>query len=271
MEVDLGKKITIVFAGILLTIGILILSYPMISSYVNNRHGSYAIATLQQQIENTERETLFKVRQQAYAYNMELKRGNLPDNYDAVLDMAGGMMGYISIPDIHVELPIYHGVSEEILAKGVGHMPQSALPVGGKGNHCVLTGHTGLPSAKLFTDLVDLKEGDFFYLSVLSDILAYQVDQIKVVLPSESQDLTPEPEKDYCTLVTCTPYGVNSHRLLVRGTRTDLPEQATTQPGSEQEKNNSTIILFLCMGFASANCCVWFLLAHRKRHKYEKQ
>ena len=140
----------------------------------------------------------------------------------ACLNLAGdGMMGYIEIPEIDIYLPIYHGVSEEVLSKGIGHMPNSAFPIGGEGNHAVLTGHTGLPSAKLFTDLTELEEGDRFYIHILDLVLCYTVDQIKVVLPNEGQDLSIVPGKDYCTLVTCTPYGINSHRLLVRGIRTD--------------------------------------------------
>lgn len=266
----MGKKLSFVFAGILLIVGIAVLSYPIVSSYVNQKHGSYAIAALQQQISRAEKKEIFQIRQQAYAYNMALQRGNAPENYDSVLNIAGGMMGYITIPEIHVDLPIYHGVSEEILAKGVGHMPQSALPTGGNGNHCVLTGHTGLPSAKLFTDLVDLKEGDLFYLSVLSDTLAYRIDQIKVVLPSESQDLAAQSGKDYCTLVTCTPYGINSHRLLVRGIRTDLPTGNDLQPGTDIVQNDGVYILFLLPIVIAAFVCGLRPFLHRKRHKYEK-
>ena len=136
-------------------------------------------------------------------------------------------MGYIDIPTIDAHLPIYHGTDEEVLAKGVGHVPDTAFPIGGIGNHSVLTGHTGLPSAKIFTDLTELAEGDLFYIHILNETLVYEVDQIQVVLPSQLDNLLPVADRDYCTLVTCTPYGINSHRLLVRGQRT------TQQPPGE--------------------------------------
>lgn len=224
------KKIPVFLAVILLVAGVLIFAYPMVSSFINKQHGSYAITEFQQQIDMTDEESLSTQRSMAEAYNEALLNGNAGENYEDILNIAGGMMGYISIPVIDVNLPIYHGVDEEVLAKGVGHMPESAFPIGGEGNHSVLTGHTGLPSAKLFTDLIKLQEGDMFYINILADKLAYQIDQIKVVLPSESKDLAAVSGKDYCTLVTCTPYGVNSHRLLVRGIRVEPhPEEAPVQ------------------------------------------
>ena len=149
--------------------------------------------------------------------------------YEAQLNVAGnGVMGYIEIPSIGCTLPIYHGTDEAVLQIAVGHMEGTSLPVGGEGSHCVLSGHRGLPSAKLFTDLDQVGEGDTFLLHVLDETLAYEVDQVKVVLPEEAGDLEAVRGEDYCTLVTCTPYGINTHRLLVRGSRTEyLPEEAT--------------------------------------------
>lgn len=215
------KKITVFLSVLLLLIGVLVMAYPSVSNFINRQNGSYAIAEFDSiiaQMEHSEIEALLEL---AREYNLAIAAGIQPEGYEEILNLAGGMMGYIEIPKISVYLPIYHGVSEEVLAKGIGHMPSSAFPIGGVGNHSVLTGHTGLPSAELFTDLIELKEGDVFYIHILNEVLSYQVDQIKVVLPSEGQDLAIVGGEDYCTLVTCTPYGINSHRLLVRGIRAE--------------------------------------------------
>ena len=170
----------------------------------------------------------------ANRYNQGLASGayeeteQLAAEYERILDFGNGIMGFLQIPKIGIKLPIYHGVDAEVLEKGIGHMPTSAFPIGGEGNHTVLTGHTGLPSARLFTDLTEVEEGDSFEVVVGSASTQYRVDQIKVVLPNETEDLMPVIGEDYCTLVTCTPYGVNSHRLLVRGRRMEtvsIPQQ----------------------------------------------
>lgn len=232
-------------------VGLGILIYPTTSNWINQLNGSYAIQTFQTRMENAD---ITQERARAVSYNQKLQdrsgddSGYAADEYEKILDFGGGMMGYIEIPKIRANLPIYHGTGEETLAKGVGHMPQSALPVGGEGNHCVLTGHTGLPSAKLFNDLTELKEEDLFQLHVLNDTLYYRVDQIKVVLPSEAQDLGIIPGKDYCTLVTCTPYGINSHRLLVRGQRVYLDE-AMKEEMQEQGKRNDQYLWLIAGAF----------------------
>ena len=146
-------------------------------------------------------------------------------------------MGYVVIPKIDVNLPIYHGTSEEVLQKGVGHLQNTSLPVGGESTHAVLSGHTGLSSAKLFTDLDKLEEGNIFYIKTLGETFAYEVDQIKIVEPHETSDLLIESDKDYVTLVTCTPYGINSHRLLVRGTRIPYTEEVEKEIKKEQKEN----------------------------------
>ena len=149
------------------------------------------------------------------------------EEYQSLLNMDGtGIMGYIEIPNIKLSLPIYHGTEESVLQIAVGHLDWSALPVGGEGTHCVLSGHRGLPSAKLFTNLDQLREGDTFTLRVLDEVLCYEVDQIRIVEPQDTAALLPEPGQDLCTLVTCTPYGVNTHRLLVRGHRIETPDSA---------------------------------------------
>lgn len=205
---------------LLLLAGIAILLYPSISSLVNKLNGSHAVQQLTQQLEDQNQSALDRHRKMAESYNNSLRGGEpCPHAYDDILDFGSGILGSIEIPAIHVNLPIYHGIDDTVLAKGVGHMPGTAFPIGGEGNHTVLTGHTGLPSAELFTGLDRLSEGDLFYISILGQTLAYEVDSIQTVLPEETHSLQSIPGGDYCTLVTCTPYGINSHRLLVRGRR----------------------------------------------------
>ena len=234
----MNKKTTIICASLLLLLGACVLAYPAVSSLVNRLSGSYAVQALQQELDSRDAMELQQERAMAEEYNTRLLSGDPMDaeEYLSILDFGDGIMGSIRIPKIDVDMPIYHGVSEKALSHGAGHMPESAFPIGGEGNHAVLTGHTGLPSAKLFTDLTKLEIGDLFYVHILGEVLCYQVDQIKTVLPSEGQDLTPVAGEDLCTLVTCTPYGINSHRLLVRGRRTETPpaEQAS-QPDLERE------------------------------------
>ena len=239
----MGKRFWII--GILLLfLGLGVLLYPSVSGAVNRISGSYVIAEHQQQMEGMEQEQLDEELARALAYNRQLLEQGEGKDYTRILDLGSGIMGYIRIPDIDVNLPIYHGVEDAVLSKGVGHLPESGFPVGGEGNHAVLTGHTGLPSAKLFTDIILLEEGDRFYIHVLDQVLCYQVDRIRVVLPTETQDLVPVAGKDYCTLITCTPYGVNSHRLLVRGER--ITESLYEPPAQPQGgKNGNLWVLWL--------------------------
>lgn len=227
--IAVNKKVTVILSGILLLIGLAVIGYPVVSSWINGLHGSYAIEQLQQRLESEDDGWIMDQLHLAQNYNEKLKQNanfdasvenaSLLEEYDSILDFGDGIMGYIHIPAIDVSLPIYHGVDTEVLDKGVGHMPQSAFPIGGEGNHAVLTGHTGLPTARLFTDLTELREGDTFSVTVGNQTVIYRVDQIKVVLPGETESLRPISGMDCCTLVTCTPYGVNTHRLLVRGNR----------------------------------------------------
>lgn len=251
---------------LLLVIGVGILAYPGISNYVNRKNSSYALEALSARLGNSDEEVLAQQRIAANAYNRTLAMGEEGEGYDTILDFGNGVMGAVEIPVIGVNLPIYHGISEEVLAKGVGHMPNSAFPVGGEGNHTVLTGHTGLPSAKLFTDLTQVEAGDVFYLRVLGETMAYEVDQIKVVLPSDGSDLNPQPGKDYCTLLTCTPYGVNSHRLLVRGERTHAPaaEVMASQPEVRPAVNWDRIAVISGLVFLVSVGILIFLLRRKQ-------
>lgn len=212
-------------------LGMGLLCYPWVSRLINQRSSAEAI---RQFGENLEAADVSVQRSLAEDYNRRILKGEmLEGEYGEILNISEGMMGYLKIPKIHVSLPIYHGTGEEALRKGVGHLPESAFPIGGGGNHTVLTGHTGLPSARLLTDLKDLEEGDLFYISILGESLSYQVAQIQVVLPEEADALTAVPGEDLCTLVTCTPYGINSHRLLVMGKRIEKtpPEENDLSSG----------------------------------------
>lgn len=210
--------------------GLSLLLYPTVSDWWNSFHQTRAIASYSESVSELDDEDKERMRQEAAAYNASLigiTDPFLPAEaehlaYEQLLDVSGtGIMGHIEIPSIHCELPFYHGVEEGVLSVAVGHIEGSSLPVGGEGTHCVLSGHRGLPSAKLFTDLDQLKEGDVFLLHVLDEILAYEVDRILIVEPDDVGALAIDAEKDLCTLVTCTPYGVNTHRLLVTGHRVE--------------------------------------------------
>ncbi len=218
------------FFGVILVVGIVIFLYPSISNYINSKHQSRAISGYESQLLNLTEADYDAFWQAAYAYNAKLaKQGahfELSDaemeEYNSLLDPTGtGIMGHIEITDLAVDLPIYHNIDEAVLQIGVGHLPGSSLPVGGNSTHTVLSGHRGLPSSKLFSDLDQMEEGDIFLLHIMNETLAYQVDQINIVLPEETGNLVITDGKDYCTLITCTPYGVNTHRLLIRGKRID--------------------------------------------------
>lgn len=215
--------------------GLSLLLYPSIANYVNELHGSKAISDYSASVSNLNQEQYEKMIQEAHDYNLSLyQRTNaylLDDEqklaYQDLLNLGGnGIMGYIEIPSIAVSLPVYHGTDDAVLQTAVGHLEWTSLPVGGVNTHCVLSGHRGLPSAKLFTNLDKLVEGDIFLLRILNEVLTYEVDQILTVLPEDSSALQIEEGMDYCTLVTCTPYGINSHRLLVRGHRIENTEAA---------------------------------------------
>ena len=213
--------------------GVCLLLYPTVSDYWNTRHASRAVANYTQEVQALDRDAYDRMLAEAEAYNRSLlTRENafaLTDaqqaQYDRLLDISGtGVMGYIEIPSINVSLPVCHGTSDSVLQIAVGHLSWTSLPVGGESTHCVLSGHRGLPSAKLFTNLDRLVEGDTFVVRVLDEALTYEVDQILIVEPEDVTALQIEPGKDLCTLVTCTPYGINSHRLLVRGHRVETAQ-----------------------------------------------
>ena len=238
------KKIRVIFCVIIFITGVGIASYPFISNMVAQRHASQVVKDYETNVEEMDEEKIDAMKEAAKKYNEQLsnvvsvddenENNEQGESYVDLLNI-GESLGYITIPKIDVNLPIYNGTSQDVLSKGVGHMEQSSYPLGGVSTHCVLTGHRGLPSAVLFTDLDKLEIGDEFYLHVLDEILAYKVDQIKVVEPNESGDLEIIDGKDYCTLVTCTPYAINSHRLLVRGERTEYKGEQDKQTKNQMQ------------------------------------
>lgn len=238
------KKIITICAAVLFLTALGLTLYPLISNYVNQKYASEIQIAYQELIQQTDDSVLQEAKQRAIAYNLAITPGtadayseealvSAAEDYDSQLGIAGnGIMGYVGIPKIQVNLPIYHGTDAEVLDRGVGHLLGSSLPVGGKNTHTILSGHSGMASQKMFTDLEQLSPGDIFYLNVLNETLAYQVTEINTVLPYETDLLGIVPGEDLCTLVTCTPYGVNTHRLLVRGYRIPYEEALTLEEES---------------------------------------
>lgn len=224
------KNNSTIFFVVILIVGLSLLLYPSVSNYWNSFHATKAISGYSDQVLALDDEDYTKMIKDAKAYNRQLaenfgsRKLNKAETkvYNSLLDVSGtGIMGYVEIPNIKCVLPIYHGTDEANLQIAIGHLEWSSLPVGGKNTHCVISGHRGLPSAKLFSDLDQLVEGDIFALHVLDETLAYEVDKIAIVEPEDTSSLTLKKDKDLCTLVTCTPYGINTHRLLVTGHRVD--------------------------------------------------
>lgn len=228
------KHISTIILVLVFLIGLSLLLYPTFSNWWNSHTQSRAIAAYSEAIAQIDPEVYEEARAAAQEYNRSLindfGRLMMTDeerlNYEQLLDLTGtGIMGVIEIPSIDVNLPVYHGTSEGVLQVAVGHIEGTSLPVGGSGTHCAFSGHRGLPSARLFTDLDRLVVGDIFTITVLDEVLTYEVDLISIVEPHELDNLAIEEGKDYCTLVTCTPYGINTHRLMVRGRRVATEEE----------------------------------------------
>ena len=232
-----------VFLVLILIAGLSLLLYPTLSDYWNSFHQTKAITTYNEQTANIDQEQYDMILDAAKKYNASLVKHNITSiiddaqkqEYEQLLNMSGlGIMGYIMIPKIDCSLPIYHGTSESVLQIAIGHLEYSSLPVGGESTHCILSGHRGLPSAKLFTNLDQLQIGDTFTIRVLDEVLTYEVDQILIVEPQDTSALQIEKGKDLCTLVTCTPYGINTHRLLVRGQRiNNIDQEKTTRVSAD--------------------------------------
>ncbi|MEE3451081.1 MAG: class C sortase [Acutalibacteraceae bacterium] len=215
-------------------IGLSVLLYPAISQYWNSRLEMKAIIEYEQMASKISDDDFQKMLEEARKYNEKINTFGFPlveakelEEYYSILNLDGkGMMGYIGIDKLRLQIPIYHGTSDSVLNKACGHLEGTSLPVGGKGTHCVLSAHRGLSTAKLFTELDKMEIGDVFTITAFNEVLTYQVDQIKIVVPTDTVDLAVDKNKDYCTLLTCTPYGINTHRLLVRGKRIETEKHS---------------------------------------------
>ena len=231
-------------------VGLCVMLYPAISSFWNSKTQSAAIVDYEKMLENLPKEDYTKYFEEAELYNeflagMEdpLQNIDILDEYFDILDVSGtGMMGYISIEKIGIELPVYHGTSDAVLSIAAGHLQGTSFPIGGIGSHSVVSAHRGLPSAVLFTHLDYLELGDTFSFKILDKTITYQVDQIKVIKPDDVSDIRIEADKDYCTLLTCTPYGINTHRLLVRGVKVDSIKQSQVYVVSDAVRIDALII-----------------------------
>ena len=264
--------------------------YPVISNYVNQKYASQIQTTYQEVMEQIDDSALREAKEQADIYNRSLIPGAAEAysqegllaasaDYDSQLNLAGnGIMGYVEIPKIRVNLPIYHGTENDSLERGIGHLLGSSLPVGGESTHSILSGHSGMASQKVFTDLEQLVPGDVFCLNVLGETLAYQVTEINTVLPYETDLLGIVPGEDLCTLVTCTPYGINTHRLLVRGSRIPYEEAAvlyeeaaSTEPAaSTWEAKYLQGVLLGCAAAGGVSVVVFLVMQIKKSSQHHK-
>lgn len=284
-------------AGLVFFLALGITLYPLFASRYSERHQSKIHTQYQQEVAKSDDTAITEARENAIRYNAALASGVLEEDafsgdalqqaqvdYADLLNLTGsGIMGYVQIPKLNVTLPIYHGTADSTLEIGVGHLLGSSLPVGGESTHTILTGHSGMASQKMFSDLPELEVGDVFFLEVLNETLAYQVDQIKTVLPHDTTYLGISSGEDYCTLVTCTPFGVNTHRLLVRGSRIPYSEEEKTeaeamyqeQPASTWEQQYQRgILLGLGLTAFMAAAAIAFVLIRKhwkgKGGKYER-
>ena len=272
------RHLQIILAAVLFLLALGLTLYPVVSNYYNQRHQSQIQTAYREVLEQTDTAELKRIREQAAAYNAAITPGAAEEaytqesilaaseNYVNQLNLGGtGIMGYVMIPKIDVDLPIYHGTGSDALDRGTGHLLGSSLPVGGEGTHTIITGHSGMASQKMFTDLEQLQEGDVFYLHVLDETLAYEVKAVYTVLPHDTTYLGIVPGQDLCTLVTCTPTGINTHRLLVQGSR--IPFVPAAEPTDAEPEYESAVSspweeqywLGIRLGLAAMVCMVLLL------------
>ncbi|MBP3318818.1 MAG: class C sortase [Ruminiclostridium sp.] len=268
-----SNRSTLILIAVFL-VGLSLLLYPSISNYWNSFHATRAIASYSETVEQMDDAQYDQMWNAARAYNQSLltqaNRYHMTDaqreEYEALLDVTGtGIMGYIEIPAIHVSLPVYHGVDEAVLQIAVGHIEGSSLPVGGESTHCVVSGHRGLPSAKLFTNLDELTEGDVFLFRVLDEVLTYEVDTVLIVEPEDVSALEIVEGEDLCTLVTCTPYGINTHRLLVQGHRIENLDPTFIQVAAEAVPIDPFLVAPLVAAPILAGLFLLVMVKYRKK------
>ena len=283
------KKLKAIFAIIMFATGVGIAAYPIVSNILYERNATQVVESYDDAVEEMDQEEIDAAKEAARKYNEQLQSAIVQDENgegdqagESYVDLSGvgESIGYITIPKIDLELPIYEGSSADVLQKGIGHMEQSSYPIGGEGTHSVLTGHRGLPDAELFTHLDKMEIGDRFYLHVLDEILAYRVDQIKVVEPNETGDLDIIPGKDYCTLVTCTPYSINTHRLLVRGVRTEYNGELESDVQYQELQTGTLarrlidvlpwVLVVGTMAIGTEGVLLWLLIRRKRENVTEK-
>lgn len=267
------SKLSTILLVLVFFTGLSLLLYPALSNYWNSFHASRAIAGYSETVKDMDTEQYAKFWDEANAYNKTLQPGvdryilsdEQREEYNCLLDVSGtGVMGYIEIPKIDVYLPVYHGVSEEVLRIAVGHIEGTSLPVGGTGTHCAVSGHRGLPSARLFTSLDEMEKGDLFMIRILDEVLTYEVDRILTVEPDDMSGIELEPGKDLCTLVTCTPYGVNSHRMLVRGHRVENIAEESIRVTADAQIFDPILIAPLVAAPILLLLLVWIMVKYRR-------
>ena len=269
------KRLSTVLLVLMFLTGLILLIYPSFSNWWNSLHQSRAIVSYTEKVAHIDQNEYDHILEEAERYNEEIGKTGIrwelteeeKQEYDNQLDVNGtGVMAYIEIPAIDVLLPVCHGTDENILQTSIGHLEGTSLPVGGEGTHCVLSGHRGLPSARLFTDLDRLAVGDLFMLNVLDEVLTYEVDRIRIVLPGDLSEITIAEGKDYCTLVTCTPYGVNTHRLLVRGRRTETKRALNVRVTADAILVDRTMVaLTICIPMLAVILLVWLAVTGVQR------
>lgn len=270
---------TIVF-GLIFLVGLSVMLYPSFSNWWNLRHQTRAVANYKETVAKLDNGETERLLQEAYAYNEKLAKLYAPftnfdeiSGYEDILNISGtGIMGYISIPSIKIELPIYHGTSEGVLQIASGHIQGSSLPVGGTDTHAVISGHRGLPSARLFTDLDQIVEGDTFTINVLNEVLTYEVEKILIILPNETDKLAIFPGEDKVTLMTCTPYGVNSHRLLIRGHRIATVYDKKIKVGADAVQVDQMKVIPVVAGILlGILIIIWKITGNHKENKYLRE
>lgn len=283
MKSKIKENIPFIFFTLLFLIGFGIMLYPVLSNALSQISYHETISSYEQSVSDENSSLYQSMIQEAVNYNEKLTTSSIVDafsdpeitnseEYMNILNLnRDGMMGYISIPKIDIKIPIYHGTSSEVLSKGVGHLEGSSFPIGGKSSHAILSAHRGLPSARLFTDLDQLEVGDKFYIYILDQIYTYQVDQVLVIEPSETEALQIQDGKDLVTLVTCTPYGVNTHRLLVRGERVEELAEQVIESESNRDLTINDYILYIGLFGAIVLVLVTIIIVwkiHRKNHSH---
>lgn len=272
-KINKASLFTTIFFTLMLFVGVSVMLYPIISDWWNSKVQSRAVANYEVAVANMDTDRVDKMIEKANKYNEKLAKLDSPfvnydeiTGYDSTLNISGtGIMGYISIPVIQVELPIYHGTSEEVLNIAAGHLEGSSLPVGGANTHAVISAHRGLPSARLFTDLDRIEKGDVFTINILDRIYTYEVEEILIVEPHEINTLSIIPNSDYVTLMTCTPYGVNTHRLLIRSHRIETVYKKEYRVVAEMVKIDPMLVIpFVSAPLFLILICVWVFGGKRK-------